>query len=62
MYGSNNTQYSHNFRTLNHPNLLALLGVIFEPDSVTLVTNLVKGKDLHRMIFGSDNALDVSLF
>ena len=25
----NNVPHSHNFRTLNHPNLLALLGVIF---------------------------------
>ena len=58
----NNVPHSHKFRTLNHPNLLALLGVIFAPDSVTLITNLVRGKDLHHMIFGRDEALDVDLF
>ena len=34
--------------------------VLFFP--VTLITNLVRGKDLHHMIFGTAEALDVGLF
>ena len=46
------------FRAFNHPNVLALLGVLIDTESVTLITNLVNGKDLHHIIKSSK----VSLF
>ena len=45
--------YILHYRTLNHPDILALLGVISDVASVTLITNLVNGKNLHSILFVS---------
>ena len=39
------------FRTLNHPNVLAFLGIVSDGSSMTLITNLVIGGNLHMLIF-----------
>lgn len=47
--------FNSHFRSLNHPNLLGLLGTINHPHSVILVTNFVRGKTLHSLVFDSDH-------
>ena len=41
-------------KTLNQSNVLALLGVVSDVKSVTLITNLVSGNDLHSILFGTE--------
>lgn len=41
-------------RSLNHPNLLTLLRTLSKPFSLTLITNFVKGRTLHNLIFASE--------
>ena len=53
---------SHYYRSFNHPNVLALLGVLFDTETVTLITNLVDGKDLHRIIFDESKNMEVGCF
>ena len=36
------------FRSLNHPNLLSLLGIVARPHSVVLIMNYVRGRWLHQ--------------
>jgi serine/threonine protein kinase len=45
------------YRSLNHPNLLSLLGTVTKPFSITLITNFVKGKTLHSLVFDSEKQL-----
>ena len=43
------------YRSLNHPNLLSLLGTIQRPHSIILIMNYVRGRSLHTIIFDSDD-------
>ena len=47
------------YRTLNHPNILALLGVVCDQSSVTLIMNFVNGWNLHSIIFGTEPKMEV---
>lgn len=38
-------------RQIHHPNILTFLGVIIKETAVTILCNLVKGHDLHALIF-----------
>jgi serine/threonine protein kinase len=40
------------YRSLNHPNLLSLLGTMQRPQSLVLIMNYVRGQSLHNVIFG----------
>ena len=44
-------------RTLNHPNILSLLGIITRKESVVLITKFVRGNNLHNVIFNSNKAV-----
>ena len=44
-------------RTLNHPNILSLLGIITRKESVVLITNFVRGNNFHNVIFNSNKAV-----
>ena len=44
-------------RTLNHPNILSLLGIITRKESVVLITNFVRGNNLHNVIFNSNKTV-----
>ena len=50
--------YSYNsyilYRSVQHPNILCLMGVLTTDCEVMLITNLVSGKDLHSRIFDPD--------
>ncbi len=43
----------HNYRSVHHPNMLSLLGVIIQETRLLIITNLVNGKNLHKLIFDS---------
>lgn len=51
---SNFVFYHHN-RSLNHPNILSLLGTVEKPFSIMLITNYVNGTSLHSLIFDKDD-------
>ena len=38
-------------RMIQHPNMLTFMGSISEPRALIVITNLVHGPDLHRLIF-----------
>lgn len=38
-------------RRMQHPNILQFLGVIFKETSITMLSNLVKGNNLHSLLF-----------
>ena len=40
-------------RRLNHPNVVRFFGYVADSEGTILVTEMVKGADLHRLIFGS---------
>ena len=42
--------YNYVHRSLNHPNLLSLLGTVSKPYSVILLMNYVNGQTLHNKI------------
>ena len=42
------------YRSVQHPNILCLMGVLITDFEVMLITNLVSGKDLHSLIFDPD--------
>ena len=42
--------YNYVHRSLNHPNLLSLLGTVSKPYSVILLMNYVNGQTLHNII------------
>jgi serine/threonine protein kinase len=46
------------YRSLNHPNLLSLLGTMQRPQSLVLIMNYVRGQSLHNVIFGDGPQLD----
>ena len=46
-------------RTLNHPNIVALLGVVCDQSSVTLIMNFVNGWNLHSIIFETEPKMQV---
>ena len=41
------------YRSVQHPNILSLLGVIIQETRLLIITNLVNGKNLHMLIFDS---------
>ena len=41
-------------RRVQHPNILCLMGTIVQGGSLMVITNLVRGKDLHALLFSSD--------
>ena len=40
-----------NFREIQHPNILSILGVDVGKDHVSIITNFVRGTSLHSRIF-----------
>ena len=39
------------YRTMQHPNILTVLGAVVSQTSLTVLTNLVRGCNLHTLIF-----------
>ena len=46
-------------RSLNHPNILSLMGIVPSSSSTTIITNLVNGSDLHSILFNSEENVKV---
>ena len=42
------------YRKLHHPHLSALLGVVQQTTSMTIISPLIHGSDLHNLIFSDD--------
>ena len=43
-------------RQIQHPNILCFLGTVVTDNSITIISNLVKGLDLHALIFDQENS------
>ena len=48
-------------QALSHPNILNFLGDISTVSSVTMITNFVRGSDLHNLIFNDTLETEVSM-
>lgn len=47
-------------RKIQHPNIVSVLGSVVKDRRIAIISNLVRGCNLHDLLFGSETKEDVS--